>query len=213
MKKTLQDWYQVRIFTNGKDTDYFWSVDIIGNIVKKFTETYPKVRFWFTKYYCSLSIDGVDSEGLPTEFLDVKSDSVCTRSLRFRFKPTHKQQIAFLKELLVNKKESYWHKGIIKYDHFDDLCGPRFSKSKKTVSRKKRGDIVQRMLEYNCRLILDCLYEENGKWDMETSDNPNNIGFGNISRSITHLIVNPWVNSFGKSLPIYGIDWSAIYWI
>lgn len=217
MKKISQDWYQVRIFTKNlrksKDTEYFWSVDIIGDIVKKFTETYPKVRFWFTKYYCPLSADGVDSEGLPTEFLDVKSDCIWSRSLRFRFKPTDKKQISFLKNLLDDKKESYWYKKIVEYNHMDDLCGQRFSGSKKIKDRKRRGDIVQHMLEYNSRLILDCIYLQDNEWKIETSDDPNNRAFGNISRSITHLIVNPWVNSVGQSLPIYGVDWSAIYWI
>ena len=215
MKKT---WYQVRIFVKAEDstfvsTGHWWSISVIGDIIKRFVDEYPKTRFWFTKYYCPLSVDDECSKGLPDDFFDTREDAIWTRSLRFRFQATDEKQVNFLKKLMRNQTK-YWYEGVRPYNHLDDLCGPRFTNSDKIKDRRRRGDIVQKALEYNCRLILDCLRNVNDLyWELEESDNPNNTAFGNISRSMTHLYVNPWISSSGESLPIYGIKWSAIYGI
>ena len=210
-------WYQVRIFVKTDDShqNFEWSLNVIGDIVKEFVEEYPKVQFWFTKYFCPLTIDGVDSERIPTKYLYEKN---WTKSLRFRFKPTHKKHIKRLKELLKQHEAHYWSTGIKSYNHMDDLGGNRFIhtgylRPVSKAERKRRGNLVQRALEYNCRLILDCLSHHENKWVLEENENENNVSFGNISRSMTHLYVNPWVTSKGSALPIYGIDWSAIFGI
>lgn len=222
MKKAFPNWYQVRIFTrpDPKDQTFNWSLGIYGDIIKRFTAEFPNVRFWFTKYYCALATDAEYSEGLPPDYLDEKFN---VRSVRFRVRLLNKKQLSFLSLLLKQYEGTYWNGGIKKYDHYSDLCGERFCewspfKARKVSERKRRGDIVQKALEYNCRLILDCLVQlkfesaETG-WFIEKNTNPNNTAFGNISRSMTHLYVNPWADSKGGHLPIYGIDWSAIYYI
>jgi hypothetical protein len=52
MKNKYPSWYQVRIFArpDDKDTAFNWSLRIYGDIIKKFVNEFPKVRFWFTKY-------------------------------------------------------------------------------------------------------------------------------------------------------------------
>jgi hypothetical protein len=215
-KSTKKTWYQARIFVRpnlhhltSSTTDYSWSFQVYGNIIKRFLEKYPKVPFWFTKYACPLTMDSDGSDNLPKEYQYKEN---WTNSVRFRFLVSDKKQIAFLENLLEEYTGVYWVSQIEKYDHFYDLCGYRFVPEKTNKKeRNHRGNIVQKSLEWNCRLLLDCLYFKDGVWYMERNFNPNNTAFGNISRSMVHLFVNPWATTEGSFLPIYGINWDAIY--
>ena len=215
---TQLKWYQVRIFfpaqsENDTESTHNWSIEVLGNVVKQYLRKYPDTDFWFTKYHCTLEMDGYQSEGLPDNYIN--KSSKFTRSIRFRFKPKNKRRIKYLENLL-KQSDVYWYSGIHSYDHYGDLCDSRFSKPLDTKKeRLRRGNLVQKLLEYNSRLILDCVYfnEEYHCFQLEKNINPNNTAFGNISRSLTHLIVNPWINSHSTALPIYGIDWSPIYGI
>lgn len=204
-------WKQIRLFSNEVEYSsytHFWSLNILGNVIRPMVMEYPRMKFWFTNYYCDLNTDGDNADGLPEEFID--GNTKLTKSVRFRFLPTNREQIAFLKNLIKEREDFHWYCGVEDYDHYNDLCGPRFVESTKKSERLKRGNLVQKLLECNCRLILMSLINGTLGWRLETNSNSNNKAFGNISRSITHLLINPWKDSNAMSLPIYRIDWSAI---
>ena len=194
-------WRQVRVFT--REFSHQWYFDLLHSVVRPFSEKFPGVPFWFTRYSSVRGAPGedradTDIEKLPPEFL-TPGDQRVHFSLRMRFAQTQGEE-AFLRDRTSSPR--YWFSSFLDYSVLGEFGGERFCPARDIDARLRRTEILARMFHQNCLLILDTMRHEQDGWVFEDNPHDQNTDYHSSFVSVAHICANVYGQRSGDRLPI-----------
>jgi len=199
-----QGWRQVRLFTRDVNRAN-WYPQLLGTVMKPFTQQSPETVFFMSRYICRLKEDDdgdTDISKLPQDFLFFGPDKKQRHfSVRLRFRPKSDEEKILATALKTMPQFWFWE--FLDFKMPAGLAENRFATAQDKNSQERKGRLMAEFLCAHSRLVLDSLILDNGQWSFEVNNHSLNQPFDLAAQSALHMVVNPWSLNNSQPLPIY----------
>jgi hypothetical protein len=113
-----------------------------------------------------------------------------------------------LRSLVGAQPGRFWFGGFLDYKVRNDLGGNRFSPFDETqvAERNARGELVAAVLKANCQLVLASFNKGDNGFEIEPSNNSQNLIFGTAFQSVGHMLANVWWDNTGERPSVWAMD-------